>query len=84
MSNKNIMKKTNDLHAFLRKHGAVRKFKANVENLNLFLTFYSEIENGKTEPQAIRYSFVAESTPEGKDYWIDLSEKYEAQFKHTS
>lgn len=74
------MKKTNDLHAFLRKHGAVRKFKANLK-AKVDHTYGEMVEMGLEDDGVISCGFVWSDTPEGHNYWEDLKQKYTDQFK---
>jgi len=78
------MKKTNDLYAFLRKHRAVKKFKANIENDGNPMTFEEIVKCGANDPWVLSESFTWSRTPEGHNYWDALDEKYRLQFKHTS
>lgn len=73
------MKKTNDLQAFLRKHGALRKFKAAYET-RPSKTWAQAEEIGKTDCFVICGAFVWDDTTEGHKYWDRLDGLYAKQF----
>ena len=75
------MKQSNDLHAFLRKHGAVRKFKKAIAKEGDF-TFEELVGDGKTDPNIIASSLFWNKTDEGPFYWYNLNNKYFKQFRH--
>jgi len=62
--------------AFLKKHRALRKFKANL------LTRYGDIANIDVYCEEVNFSdidgaFTWNDTPEGQDYWERLSKLWE-------
>lgn len=52
------------LHQFLKNHRLLRKFRTNCVNVN---TPYAN---------SISMAFIWKNTPEGKDYWEEVSRKY--------
>ena len=73
--------KTKDyrLHKFLLKHGAVRKFKANLER-NGDMTYQDRLERGEVHKPVIMGSLYWLGSPEGITYWDNLNEKYQDEF----
>ena len=69
------MKNTNDLHAFLRKHGAVNKFKR-ANALHGHRTYEAACDVAKFSPIIICCSFAWADTEEGLNYWDDLDAKF--------
>jgi len=68
-----------ELHKFLSKHGAVRKFKANVERAGGW-TYLEELQKGEGDPNVIAGAFIWSDAPEGGDYWMKLNHKYSNSF----
>lgn len=59
---------------FLKKHGALRKFKANLKDRkNITIDYYCNIDNDPT----IGGGFTWKITPEGYNYWSNLDRLWE-------
>ena len=78
------MKKSNDLHTFLRKHGAVRKFKRELKGRTAGYNSYKEaLTVGKHTGSVIADAFIWSEPNGGADegFWRELDRLYENQFE---
>jgi len=71
------------LHKFLRRNGAVRKFKAELTASSSNFSYDEWCEGSDNNPNGIWGAFIFHWTNNGEDFnrWVELASKYELMIR---
>jgi hypothetical protein len=75
-----LKEQSNSIIKFLKDNGVYEMFWDNLANQKTQEEIISYLKNYFGTPYAFTEAFVWSKTPEGIDFWCDLSEKWDRQF----